>query len=578
MYVLQNWTFTPGGEGAGTIEIPGVYAIEQFARITNLTRNIPLFDSEQHEATVVVTDDGVTTTVTLHQNTSFCQSSDEMQIVMFDTYSGGGGGPTTDVVVTNWPASQNINGSVSVSNFPATQPISGSVTVSNFPATQPISGSVSVTGEVEIKNDSGNPIPVTGQITAVTQPVNPTTFDAFGRQRTSEGFTLADYKSPYGIGPEMLSQTSGAGSSVTYVANQAAARLTVGTSATAYARRQSRMYHNYQPGKSQLTYASFNFVESVPNCIKRIGYFDGLQGIFFEQRGDGSLWIVERSTVTGVTVDTATAQQDWNVDKLDGTGPSGYDLDPTQVQLLLIDFQWLGVGKIRFGFATADGFQIAHEIEHANVTSTVYWTQPSLPVRAEVVNEGVLGASTYMDMICSTVIAEGGYAEVGNDYAASTGTRAIGSTGTTLPLMAIRLKNSYNGYPNRAYVRLDSVNVIAPTNNVLVQVVRVNSHTSITGGTWVSADANSAVEYNLTATGYSAGTDRIVDQFFIASGGVGGGNNVAAPITINNPAAARSGYIAQNIDSNDSMAFLVYVISQGSNANAAGVIQWREIT
>ena len=141
MYVLQNWTFTPGNEGEGTIEVPGVYTIEQFAHITNLTRNIPLFDSEEYEATITLSDDGVNSTLTLRQNTSFCDASDELQIVMYDLFSDPA--TTTNVAVTNFPATQDVSGTVSVDNFPTT------TEVSNFPSS------------VEISNDVGNPIPIT---------------------------------------------------------------------------------------------------------------------------------------------------------------------------------------------------------------------------------------------------------------------------------------------------------------------------------------------------------------------------------------------------------------------------------
>lgn len=112
MYVLQTWTFVPGGEGEGTITVPGVYAIEQFAHITNLTRNIPLFDSAEYEAKISVTDDGVNTTITLAQNTSFCQSSDELQILVYDEAPAA----VADVAITNFPATQNVSGSVGVTN------------------------------------------------------------------------------------------------------------------------------------------------------------------------------------------------------------------------------------------------------------------------------------------------------------------------------------------------------------------------------------------------------------------------------------------------------------------------------
>lgn len=91
--------------------------------------------------------------------------------------------------VSNFPATQPVSGSVSVSNFPATQPVSGSVSVSNFPATQPVSGTVavsSVTGTVTV-DGSGVTQPVSGTVgvssvtgtvtvdgSAVTQPISGT--------------------------------------------------------------------------------------------------------------------------------------------------------------------------------------------------------------------------------------------------------------------------------------------------------------------------------------------------------------------------------------------------------------------
>lgn len=406
------------------------------------------------------------------------------------------------------------------------------------------------------------------------------TIDAFGRQRVSSGYTLADYKSVYGADSEMLTDASGAGSSVAYQTNTAAARLTAGTGATAYAVRQSRMYHNYQPGKSQLFLSSFNFFGATANCNKRVGYFDDRNGLFLQLAGDGTLSFVRRTYVSGSASDTASVTQaSWNVDTCDGTGPSGFDLDTTKTQLLFVDFQWLGVGRVRVGFVH-DGVEvIAHEFYHSNVLDTVYWSQPSLPSRAEVRNTAATASAAYMDMICSTVISEGGYAETGLDFSAGSAVRAVGNAAATLPVMAIKLTDTLNGYPNRQYVRLCAANVVAPAQIVKVELVRVASHTSITGGSWVSGGSGSGVEYNSTATGYTAGaTDIVLDTFYLPSGGVGGGNNNAVPVTLQDPSKARRGYIAQDIDANDSMAFLVFVTSLGNSATAAAALQWREIS
>ena len=137
---------------------------------------------------------------------------------------------------------------------------------------------------------SGNPFPVTGTVgisseTLVTINADTNSVDAFGRQRVSEPFTLGDYKHLYAIDPNFLDSYSGAGSTVSFLANQACARLSTGIGSTAYSVHQTKFYHHYQPGKSQLIFSSFNFYAPQQNATKRTGYFDDRDGIFFEQVG-----------------------------------------------------------------------------------------------------------------------------------------------------------------------------------------------------------------------------------------------------------------------------------------------------
>lgn len=86
--------------------------------------------------------------------------------------------PTTapaQVQVTNFPATQNVGGTVSVSNLPATQPVSGTVNIGNLPATQTVAGSVSVTNGTVGFDPSANTVKLdpaaSVQITAKTVPL-----------------------------------------------------------------------------------------------------------------------------------------------------------------------------------------------------------------------------------------------------------------------------------------------------------------------------------------------------------------------------------------------------------------------
>ena len=172
----------------------------------------------------------------------------------------------------------------------------------------------------------------------IVDPFSGSSVDAFARLRTSDAFTLNDYKHTYGVNTEFINNISNGGD-VSHVTNHACARLSTSSNSSSTAIHQSRMYHNYMPGKSQLILSSFVFYSAVENVTKRTGYFDDRDGIFFEQDGDGVLSMNIRSYVSGGPVTRKVTQSEWNGDRCDGTGDSGWNLDITKTQLWWCDFQ-----------------------------------------------------------------------------------------------------------------------------------------------------------------------------------------------------------------------------------------------
>lgn len=517
-----------------------------------------------------------------------------------------------------------------------------------------ISGPVTIPGSVEISNDEGNPVPISGTVeissatvyqgtdpwnitgtvfvenftSTVYQGTNPWTVtgnvnatingdvsvetanpDAFGRARVSELFTLGDYKHLYAIDPNFVDSTA-SGATITFNINQACATMATSASTSSIAVHQTKFYHHYQPGKSQLIYTSINFRAPHRNVTKRTGYFDDRDGIYFEQVGsdtaDGSTvntstqtlnWVIRTYTESGVTeADYVTTvngaaytykrrvpQNEWNVDPCDGTGPSGFQIDVTKTQLCWIDFQWLGVGRVRCGFVHNGELILAHEYYHSNILPFVYISNPNLPVRCEIRNTGITTGGT-MDQICSSVMSEGGYVESGIDWSVFTTERATPTPGRTrLPLIAIRLKNSFAGYPNRLSVRPLTLSLFAKTEPIVYEVCKLPSAASLSttdvgGLVWTSADVNSGVEYCVNATGFTAAN---VDRF--ASGYVpaGSSQNSLSPVASGSLTSAKKNIISQNIDSTDSEVYVVIVstIFAGNQltADVACAIQWREI-
>jgi hypothetical protein len=84
------------------------------------------------------------------------------------------------------------------------------------------------------------------------------------------------------------------------------------------------------------------------------------------------------------TQDTKYPQSSWNIDKCDGTGPSGYNIDLTKMQMFYIDYSWYGAGFIRWGFRGPTGDVIyCHKVPNNNVNTEAYMRSGNLPARYE---------------------------------------------------------------------------------------------------------------------------------------------------------------------------------------------------
>ena len=131
------------------------------------------------------------------------------------------------------------------------------------------------------------------------------------------------------------------------------------------------------------------------------------------------------------TVDTRIPQADWSIDPCDGSGPTGYNLDLSRIQMAYIDYSWYGAGKIRFGFKTTDGqVQYTHEFVHNNNLYESYFRSGNLPARYEVVTFANPTYIPYLFHWGTSVMMDGKFDD-DNAYLFTAGSQTLNVAGTT---------------------------------------------------------------------------------------------------------------------------------------------------
>ena len=325
--------------------------------------------------------------------------------------------------------------------------------------------------------------------------------DAFGRLRVSEPFTLFDSSHRFRDNNLWNTFTSGVATGV-FNPNQGLVDLTIGSGINNEVIRESTKVFAYQPGKSLLTMNTFVMEPEKSGLRQRVGYFGSGNGMYVENSGS-SLSFVERTSVSGSLMETRAPQSSWNGDKLDGSGASGFTLDISKAQISWMDIEWLGVGSVRTGFVIDGKFVLSHTFHHANKINSTYITTASLPLRYEIKNITATSGASTLKQVCSTVISEGGFTLNGTQQAVGTpitSAYALATAGTYYPVVSIRLKSGFLD----AVVIMTALSVMGNGNNMDYSW-RILASSTTSGGSWISAGDNSAVEYNISGTSVAGG-------------------------------------------------------------------------
>jgi hypothetical protein len=290
------------------------------------------------------------------------------------------------------------------------------------------------------------------------------------------------------------------------------------------------------------------------NQVITWGLTDGTDGYYFKLTSSGLSVNTLRNGV-----ETSIARSNWNIDKFDGTGISGVNLDLTKGNIFRILFTWYGYGLIDFGIVSTDSthtqkvFSI-HRMQPQAQTST---KTPNLPIKVSVLNNGTVATS--------------------NVYVAGRQYSVFG-----LPSPTFRLNGAYvynvpvaNGSFSHALTITKKSGFLGcscnPTNlfasATADSLIEIRTGTTLTGGSFVGIqdqDPNeTAVQMNTTATGVSGGV--VIWLGILIIGGNGSNTN-----------SLTQTFSDLNYEIVEQTNLTVMVKGLNGTANASITLRWRE--
>jgi len=214
--------------------------------------------------------------------------------------------------------------------------------------------------------------------------------------------------------------------------------------------------------------------------------------------------------------DLIIKQSEFNLDRLDGTGPSGYNLDITKMQMIGMQWSWYGAGFIDFMLRGADGnYVFAHRIRNSNINTEAYMRTGNMPVRYEVINEGppgkLLKSMTATQTTISLVDAsqfpnESGIVYIDNELIAFSGKSGNTLTGCTRAAPMVNFVGGAQRTFRAAAATVHEVNTgVILISNTISPIISHWGSAMLTDGRF---DEDRGYLFNYASTGIQASTTK----------------------------------------------------------------------
>jgi len=248
----------------------------------------------------------------------------------------------------------------------------------------------------------------------------------------------------------------------------------------------------YRQGQGVVARFTTVFVNSTALNTMRVGMGNTIDGYFVGYNGT-AFGICHRIN----SVDTWTAQASFNGDTINGSGTSGFNIDPTKGNVWMIEYPFLGYGAIKFFVLHPTGYWIlVHTIQYPNTTVTLQLTNPNLSFYAQSLNgaSGVTSCVLYVGSVGVFVCGERKF--LGPAYGTSNRKATIT---TQTNVLSLRNATTYNTLTNRSMIRIKSISVAWDGANDTCQLNMIKN-TTLGGSPSYAAISGSTADSGVTIT------------------------------------------------------------------------------
>jgi len=330
-------------------------------------------------------------------------------------------------------------------------------------------------------------------------------FDAFGHAQFSQVTQVDNHLFTYGDYPNKYYDKIVNSGSITADIQSSTIVLETTAASGSQITRTSHQYYPYNPGEGNEIQMSIRFGDNgKAGVVRRFGLFDDNDGMFFEIDGL-QRYLVIRNSSSGTVTETRVAPAEYNGETLNEPGISPFIIDNTKFNLFWIDYQWLGVGKVRFGVIAPDGTRIvAHTFENANAYITPYMKRGTLPFRLEQFNTTATASPSEMRLVCAAILRQSQIVTFPGEYL-TVNSNLVAVTGSDFtPIFSAKPALTHNGLVNRTTIIPTDFEVFVDGDPIRLDVI-INS--ALTGATY-SAPLNpvSSTLVDLDATSYTGGS------------------------------------------------------------------------